>query len=64
MRRAVIALSIVVASASLNTGVTGQAAVSAQAGRKAITTAEHWVPTWGTAQQLVRVAPPAPPTQP
>jgi lysophospholipase L1-like esterase len=67
MRRNGVALLIVVVfavwgSAGVQAGATGQAS---SAGLKAGTTAnEHWVPTWGTAQQLIRTLPPAPSATP
>lgn len=51
MRRTVLVLLIVIAAAS-----------PSAAGQKSGATGEHWVPTWGTAQQLMKVTPPpAPP---
>ncbi len=75
MRRVVLALLIVIAQAGLPSATLGvrNAFAGGQASLKARSdgTNEHWVPTWGTAQQLVRVTsappPPAPPataTQP
>lgn len=64
MRRVVIALWIVIASAGVPSTVQAgsKASTTTDAGQKASTTAEHWVPTWGTAQQLIRVVPPASPS--
>jgi lysophospholipase L1-like esterase len=63
MRRSVLVLLIVLAQA----GLSAQARPTGQAGLKAGTTEiknEHWVPTWGTAQQLIKTVPPAPPATP
>ena len=52
MRRTVLALAIAIGAAS-----------PSAAGQKSGATEQHWVPTWGTAQQLIKVMPPpAPPT--
>jgi lysophospholipase L1-like esterase len=51
MRRTVLALMIV---------LTGVSAGSAGLGASAA--GEHWVPTWGTAQQLIKTTPPPAPT--
>ncbi len=58
MRRSVLVILIVLAQAGLSAQArpTGQARLKAGA-----TINEHWVPTWGTAQQLIRTPPPAPP---
>jgi lysophospholipase L1-like esterase len=74
MKRVVILLLVVLAQAGLPSTVLGrEKAAAGQASLKAGNTGtnEHWVPTWGTAQQLVRITattpPPAPPasaTQP
>jgi len=56
MRRVVIALLIVIAQSGVSSAALGTAE-----GKE---TTEHWVPTWGTAQQLIRMPPPAPPAQP
>jgi lysophospholipase L1-like esterase len=50
MRRTLLALMIVL------TGVS-----AGSAGLGASTPEEHWVPTWGTAQQLIKITPPATP---
>ena len=55
VRRAAGVLSIVCAFAAH----AGVAAAQGTAKKKTTTVEEHWVPTWGTAQQLFR--PPAPP---
>jgi lysophospholipase L1-like esterase len=70
MKRLVIVLVVVFAQAGISSPVLGREKVGAagQASLKAGTTStnEHWVPTWGTAQQLVRITPTTPPptTQP
>ena len=56
MRRVVIALLIVIAQSGVSS--------AARFGAEGKETTEHWVPTWGTAQQLIRLPPPAPPAQP
>src|SRR5437762_12631795 len=48
MRRTVLAVMIVLVGVSARSG-----------GLAASTAGEHWVPTWGTAQQLIKITPPA-----
>jgi lysophospholipase L1-like esterase len=60
MRRSVFVVLIMLAQA----GLSAQTRPTAQAGLKAGTAQiknEYWVPTWGTAQQVMKTAPPAPP---
>lgn len=57
MRRGAIrALVVVAAIAAHASAASGQGSVKAKPARAG----EHWVPTWGTAQQLIRTAPPTP----
>ena len=63
MRRIVLVLMIVLAQA----GLSAQAGPARQTGLKAGTAEiknEHWVPTWGTAQQLMKTGPPVLPAAP
>jgi lysophospholipase L1-like esterase len=64
----VIVLLVLFAQAGLPPTVLGRekAGAAGQASLKAGTSAanEHWVPTWGTAQQLVRITAAAPPPAP
>jgi lysophospholipase L1-like esterase len=64
MRRSVLVLLIVLAQAGLPSAAPGAGKIVpvGQASLTAGTTGtnEHWVPTWGTAQQLIRITPATP----
>ena len=57
MRRTVLALLIVL----IEVGVPSASLAAGQAGPKASSNDAHWVPTWGTAQQLIKITPPPAP---